>query len=965
MFKLHHLCFCAVICDAFSKGMGRVSTIPSAFLMLATATEGVNQETLLQVNIEGVNQEILLQVNLKKSQHEIAAEHQSSTLSAAVGFDGSLSTARNLSAPIPLFGRREGKISYANVTGREAANSSIVGGSSNSSQAGIFDSVPGLGNNLRTEAYIGALIILGGIAILVGNCLLHSKEKTESDQAHHPTAHVDTWKCSFSGMPQNQIAEQVSREVQETPSSKRELSQALTDSLTPDYTATSMILGENVVRDEVLCDYVFVMPLKGASCSDLHVSGAGFMHINWDTEVDGRALAKEVLMSPNKTSLLTQKELEERFTDKMTSERYQDAMRKLLAETFTSQHFGLMISADPSADHDEIFVKLSVPRHNDTIAQYAGNLSYQMPLSDTTYQRIGKQVKMDAEQNHTRAFTEFFPECKDSFEPFRPIDFIRLLKARLDKHLNLTALCDQGVVVAHFAPHTYSEVRSMCETWANVWKWYRIPTHDHDDKIRNYFGEEVAWLFVWKVHFVRWLCVPAAIGALTYFRMFLPIVVQHEMQVGMAVLMALWSTLFNSFYHRSETRIKYRWGMNDYTPSTSLFKRNDFRPRLSESWTLVAVSLFGDALALLTLAGTVGGIIAIDQFVDNSWYSHSLLITTQILLMDIWWRNASLQIVQWENHEHQDKWLRSWTRRMFSIRLFTNLYPFLYVGFFKERYTETGCKPFDSCLDELNWNLLCYFAARILKEVTLNMWCLGILRLQIIHETWRGINARLACFTHTYLELQAKALPYNDIVKMNDWTEQVLTFALVACFSVVLPAISFVALLTSLLRMRIIAHRNALYLRRPLPRGSSGIEAWREMLVLTEAIAVVINLGFAIFVMKPLCDLPLDIKCVIFFVAEHVILAIKVTIQNKFPTIPRDVEKIDRSCKTLVRRSLIDLRRHPVDCEVVQLADDVPSFGPNAFGGRNSNVRRESTRSSFVSRKSLMGLRESLEDEHT
>jgi hypothetical protein len=954
MFKLHRLCIAAFLCDVLSNA----STSSRAIAMLADATEAVNHEILLQVNLE------------KTSQHEIVSDYQPSTFSAAVDFDGSWSTGGDPSAPSPVLGRRKGQISYAsvdpNVTGREAESNSTLRASWNSTKHS--HSMPGSDSGLhlsrkkRTEVYMGVLIILGGVMILVGNFLLHRKSNTESDHTH-----IDNWKSSFSGRPQSQIAEELTKQMQETPRSvtKRDLSQALTDSLTPDYTNTSVILGQNVVRDEAFCDYVFVMPLKGTSRANLHVSGARFLRLNWESEVDGQALAREVFMSPNKTHLLTEQELLDRFSSDMTSESYQDEMRKLLAETFTGQHFGLMIGADPSADHDEIFVKLSVPRHNNTIAQYAGNLSYQMPLSDATYQRIGKQVKMDADQNYTRAFTEFFPEFKDSFEPFREIDYIRLLKARLDKHINVTALCNQGVIAAHFAPHNYTEVRSMCETWANVWTWYRIPTHDNDDKIRNYFGEEVAWLFVWNVHYVRWLCVPAIIGALTYFRMFLPIVVQHEIQVGMAILMALWSTLFNSFYDRRETRIKYRWGMHDYTPLASLFARNDFQPQLRESWTLIAISLFGDILALLTVAATVGGILAIDRFIGDtrSWYLHSFLITAQILIMDIWWRNASLQIVQWENHEHQDKWLRSWTRKMFCIRLFNNLYPFLYVGFFKEHYTDKGCKPFDSCLDELSWDLLCYFAARILKEVVLNMWRLGVLRIQIIHETWRDINTPAARVTHTYLELQAKALPYNDIVKMNDWIEQVLTFAFVASFSVVLPAISFVALLTSLLRTRIVAHRNALYLRRPLPRGSRGIEAWREMLVLTEVIAVVINLGFAIFVMKPLCDLSLDQKCVIFFVAEHVILAIKVTFKNKFPTTPRDVEKIDRSCKTIVRRSFIDIQRHPVDCEVVQLVDDVPSVGPNAFGGRNSNMRRESTRTGLVNRDALTKYTEFLEED--
>lgn len=280
---------------------------------------------------------------------------------------------------------------------------------------------------------------------------------------------------------------------------------------------------------------------------------------------------------------------------------------------------------------------------------------------------------------------------------------------------------------------------------------------------------------------------------------------------------------------------------------------------------------------------------------------------------------------------------------MFCVRIFNNLYPFLYVGFFKETHAANGCKPFNSCLDELSWDLLSYFAARILKEVAANMWRLGVVRMQLIHESWNAINTPREGLSHTYLELQAKALPYNDVVKMNDWIEQVLTFAFVACFSVVLPAISFIALLTSLLRTRLVAHRNALYLRRPPPWGSRGIEAWREMLVLTEVIAVVINLGFAIFVMKPLVDLSTEKKCVIFFIAEHLIFAVKVMCKTKFPTTPSDVERLHRSCQRVVRRSFVDLKRHPIDAEVVQLVEDVPGIGPNAFGGRNSTMRRSAT----------------------
>jgi len=846
------------------------------------------------------------------------------------------------------FANLETKLTESNAT----FNSTLNESSNSSLQRFLVDYIPEVlrksSNEQVNSLALGCVIILGGLMILVGNCLLQH-DSTASGASR------DGWYASFSGKTQKQIAEEVNTPAspcspESSPESRNKWSSEYSsESLAPNYSLTFRILGQDIVRDEVLCDYVLVMPLKGVSRANLHWSGAHLTRLNWESQVDGLKLAHQVFKSSNKFHLYTDEELAETFQTEMTFEQYHEVMRNLLAKTFTGSRFGLVLGSDPSVDHDEIFVKLSVPRHNNTIGQYAGNLSYMMPLSDSTYDRVGKHIKQDADLNVTRAFTEFFPEHKDDFESFREIDIVRMLKARLDKHLNLTALCKQGLVVAHFSPHNYIEVQAMCETWANVWQWYRIPTHDNDDRIRNYFGEEVAWMFVWNVHYVRWLCPPAMLGAFMYFRLVLKDpVLQHEIQVDFAIIMALWSTLFNSFYDRREARTRYRWGMHNFTPMATLFARNEFDPALESMWRALIVSMIGDILGAMTMAGTVGGMLAIDRYFDASHWAHAFLITAQIIIIDVWWRNMSQLIVHFENHKHQDKWLRSWTRKMFCVRLFNNLYPFLYVAFLKEHYHNEGCRPFTSCLDEVNRDLLAFFAVRILKEVVLNLWRLGVMRMQIFQESWTTAHSpgrsETLRFNHTYLELQSKALPYNEIVKMNDWIEQVLTFAFVACFSVVLPAISFIALMASLLRTRLVAHRNALYLRRPLARGAAGIGAWREMLGFIEVIAVVINLGFAIFLMKPLCDLSVEKKFVIFFIAEHFILALKLGWKNKFPTLPSDVEKNDRACQRLVRRSFIDQKRHPVDAEIV--CDDYPSIGPNAFGGRNSTMRRASEVSS-------------------
>merc|ERR1719387_2046642 len=102
-----------------------------------------------------------------------------------------------------------------------------------------------------------------------------------------------------------------------------------------------------------------------------------------------------------------------------------------------------------------------------------------------------------------------------------------------------------------------------------------------------------------------------------------------------------------------------------------------------------------------------------------------------------------------------------------------------------------------------------------------------------------------------------------------------MRFAFLACFNVVLPAIAPIALLNSLFFMRSIAHRNLCFLRRPEPNGSEGIGAWQSLLEVVEILAVVINVGFAVFTMEPLKSFSPRVKFAIFVASQYSILLMK------------------------------------------------------------------------------------------
>jgi hypothetical protein len=708
------------------------------------------------------------------------------------------------------------------------------------------------------------------------------------------------------------------------------------------------VFGREVIADDHAADYVLVLPLRGPghSSTHVHVTGGRMQVINWDETVDGLALAQEIFQKSYMSRIVSLEELSQRFQAQMTRESYILTIRNLIVELFAGPHFGLKIKVLPSVDNDELMMKISLPKKNATISQFAANVAYKMALSDVAYERIGSSIPKDIFGTEMRAVAEFIPEHAEYFEPFSRVDRLVLLRARIDKYLDLDRLVSQGAIVGHFPLHNYTEVMAMCEGWANPWQWFRLPTDDAHHSVRNYFGEEVAWMFVWQSYFTRALLLPAALGACVWYcRFVLPVATQHKLQIVYAIFMGLWCAWFNAYYERQENRLRHSWGMNDFTPLNDLLNRYDYKPELDGSQRVQWAPVLGDLLSFLFVCLSVTGMTVIQSIrqsmVDSGahwmWIQSSgVLISIQIIGLDRCWRRASLFVVSLENHRSDSKWLESWVRKLFPFRLFNNLYPFLYIGFIKQ-YMRGGCpKIQDGCVQELETDLITYFILRVIAEFGIDQIYLALVRAQMLAEMKKK---EAEGKRYTYVEVQSKAFAYDKVMLMDDWTEQVLTFAFVACFNVILPAISFIALLTNLLETRMVAYRNACFLKRPLPAGARGIGAWRQMLVLVEIIAVIVNLGFAMFVLAPLKSQDSLKKCLFFLVGEHVALFSQWLLKSKFPPLPRDVENIAEQQQQDVKRTFVDLEHHRVEAEV--LVEKVPDVGPRALSSHDLSFNAE------------------------
>jgi hypothetical protein len=348
----------------------------------------------------------------------------------------------------------------------------------------------------------------------------------------------------------------------------------------------------------------------------------------------------------------------------------------------------------------------------------------------------------------------------------------------------------------------------------------------------------------------------------------------------------------------------------------------------------VGVQVFGDVLMVLMIVIVITGNYAVHYWEDVllgtkdevHWIwpkAAALFVSIQILTIDHVWSVISKWIVDREHHTSAAEWNNSWVRKMFPVRITNNIYPFFFVGLLKQ-YTKGGCDSEGGCIAELEVELYVFFAVRFFKQIAQDLILFLITKVQVMNEMSKVSHEK----HYTFLEVQAKSLQFDDHIRLNDWSEQIMAFVFVSCFNVVLPAVAPIALLTSMLRQRCFLHRNLCFLRRPVPVASTGIGPWQTVFETTEVLAVVLNLSFAVFAMKPIMDLPTAYKWAIFVGAQYAIFLVKLLVRGKYPVPPRRVEALSVAADETIRKVFLNYELHKV---VAQRVADVPHVGPRAL----------------------------------
>jgi len=600
----------------------------------------------------------------------------------------------------------------------------------------------------------------------------------------------------------------------------------------------------------------------------------------------------------------------------ITKRELHKKIREKIVQVLSSKRNGFNMKVSHSIDGDEAFLLIELKNSDAKVALAARQemriavipeayeytnpapqgqtkcptLSYEGGFSDKAkqcpmYLRFDKSI-----------YEESIDAGKPVYKDISEVQTIRIVRKRMRQFFSLNALEANGVVTVQGPVHKHEMLDYFWNTaWTQAYTCggiLQFPNARHIDDVRDYFGEEVAFFFHWFNTYTRWLALPAILGFFCFFRrVYFELVTQRYIQMGFAVFMMMWSTVFVASYKQRESLKCHQWGVKNFASVASVRKEYSLANKNTKSELFLRTLHW--ILAVMFMFETVYCVYCINSFrqralqleVGDTMYGMSgktanklgvYMVTVNIKIVDFVWNTISPKwSTKFDNWRTDGELKAAKISRMFPVKFIIYYYPFFYYAFMQEPIE--GCEPLaTSCIDTLVLNLAIFFGTHIACVIAFTVIPLITMFVKIKLEL-RNKPGKV----YTYLQAQAKMDPYID--DTDDFMELVLSCGFLMMFSVALPVMATLAFMCNLLELRLLAFKIMYVSRRPVPLGQEGIGAWSQILEIIATAAVVVNTGMAIFSMLPLKSQPLQVKLLLFIMAEHAMLVITGIIAKRIP----------------------------------------------------------------------------------
>jgi len=371
----------------------------------------------------------------------------------------------------------------------------------------------------------------------------------------------------------------------------------------------------------------------------------------------------------------------------------------------------------------------------------------------------------------------------------------------------------------------------------------------------------------------------------------------NQIRFGFSLFICCWVHVLTERYHQMASTHVIRWGMLGY--GDRAMTRAQFDPRLRGSlrqilwrslhWFIVIAFVFQSIGAASYIAGwrrhltnhpneftSVMGLQVSHAFASQLG---KYLITANIKVMDLCWGLISPKMTDQENWRTDQEHKNQQVLKTFMVKCIVYYYPFFYLAFVRD-FVE-GCHE-SECISALRQNMAVFIITQMATAV-------GKVLAQVGSTWWteRKLLAKVSkspsASTHQYTYVQAQALRPAYGGDGDDYLDLTITLGFITMFAVVYPFLSFMALVSTLVKTRVIAFGLCRVTRRPTPQGQEGIGAWLLIVKFLAYVSCVTSVGLLIFSLHPLKDLGTTVKLGSFIISEHAMIALMFVIGMTIP----------------------------------------------------------------------------------
>jgi hypothetical protein len=479
-----------------------------------------------------------------------------------------------------------------------------------------------------------------------------------------------------------------------------------------------------------------------------------------------------------------------------------------------------------------------------------------------------------------------------------------------------------GDIKAFFPLHAPQPVLGQMESkWLTCGRFTDYIAEPPFHMIRNYFGEKLAFLFLFESHYGQYLIWPAALGI--PFQVAVLVTNNYSLDglPALAFFIAMWAVTMTEFWKRKECRMALEWGVmnaEEQEPNRPDYKGHKQKSPVTGEDEIVypvlrqAVNISVSIVTVFTLAclaiGVVVGIYLMRRSLREDLgpevqYLASLLNALQIQFFDALFNTwLAYVLTDFENHRTDTMYSDSILSKLFAFQ-FVNAYSsFFYVAFVAPYVPKPvgadddaiGECGYITCMPSLATNLAIIFGSRLASAAlskSLMPWLSKRFTGPVEDDPESELDEALVAKMRTEPELQMELAPYDPmIVNIQSYMELALQFGYVALFVTALPIAPLFAFVSVMYDLRASASQLLHQFQRPQPAKAEDIGAWQNIFEIIAMAAVVTNAGIMIFTMDTFDGLDTTTRMFLFIGFQWLCISLQMLIGSVVPDMPAAVK---------------------------------------------------------------------------